>query len=300
MIYEVVHTTRYDYSAPVVSSFAELRQLPGDVDGQVCVHRVITTDPAAEHQRERRDYFGNLTAVMVIRQEHTRLVVTSSSRIDTTARPTVFGADGRSPWRSYTSDAAAADDLSAVEFALDSPLVARSESLAVYARPSFTGDIPLADGVMSLCGRIHADFTFDAKATEINTPLEEVLAMRRGVCQDFAHVMVGALRSLGLPASYVSGYLETVPPPGTPRLVGVDRSHAWVGVYLGDGRWIGVDPTNNQIAGPSYITVARGRDYADVPPLKGVIFTDADESRLTVSVDVVACDNPELVASAVE
>jgi transglutaminase-like putative cysteine protease len=189
---------------------------------------------------------------MVIRQEHTRLVVTSSSRIDTTARPTVFGADGRSPWRSYTSDAAAADDLSAVEFALDSPLVARSESLALYARPSFTGDIPLADGVMSLCGRIHADFTFDAKATEINTPLEEVLAMRRGVCQDFAHVMVG------------------------------------------------VDPTNNQIAGPSYITVARGRDYADVPPLKGVIFTDADESRLTVSVDVVACDNPELVASAVE
>ena len=184
--------------------------------------------------------------------------------------------------------AAAADDLDMVEFTLDSPMVTRSEQLAEYARPSFVGDTPLADAVMSLCGRIHADFEFDADATQIDTPLIEVLEMRKGVCQDFALIMVGSLRSLGLPASYVSGYLETVPPPGQKRLTGADRTHAWVGVYLGDGKWIGVDPTNNQIAGPRYITAARGRDYADVPPLKGVIFTDAEESRLTVSVDVVA------------
>jgi transglutaminase-like putative cysteine protease len=288
VIYEVVHTTRYDYSAPVVSSFAEVRQLPADVDGQVCIHRAITTEPAPEHQREHRDYFGNLTSVMVVREEHTRLVVTSSSRIDTSGRPTDFGADGRRPWWSYTADAAPADDLTVVEFTLDSPLVTRSVELAEYARPSFTGDISLADAVVSLCHRIHTDFSFDAAATKIDTSLAEVMQMRKGVCQDFAHVMVGALRSLGLAASYVSGYLETVPPPGRQRLIGADRTHAWVGVYVGDGRWIGVDPTNDQLAGPRYVTAARGRDYSDVPPLKGVIFTEAEESKLTVSVDVAA------------
>ena len=288
MIYEVSHTTRYDYDAPVVSSFAELRQLPDDVDGQVCLRREITTDPVAEHQRQHRDYFGNLTAVMVIREAHTRLVVTSTSLIDTTGRPTEFGADGRRPWRSYTAAASAPDDLTAVEFSLDSSLVRRSEQLAEYAGPSFGDGTSLADGVVSLCARIHADFEFDKDATQVDTPLVEVMAIRKGVCQDFAHVMIGSLRSLGLAASYVSGYLETVPPPGKQRLTGADRTHAWVGVYLGDGRWIGVDPTNDQLAGPRYVTAARGRDYSDVPPLKGVIFTDAEESRLTVSVDVAA------------
>ena len=207
--------------------------------------------------------------------------------IDTAGRPSEFGADGRRPWRSYTVGESTSDDLTAVEFSLDSALVQRSDQLAEYARPSFVGETSLADGVVSLCGRLHADFEFDASATEVDTPLVEVMAMRKGVCQDFAHVMIGSLRSLGVPASYVSGYLETVPPPGSARLTGPDRTHAWVGVYLGGGRWIGVDPTNDQLAGPRYVTAARGRDYADVPPLKGVIFTDAEESRLTVSVDVV-------------
>ncbi len=287
MIYEVVHITRYDYSAPVVSSFAEVRQLPTDVDGQVCVRRAITADPAPEHQREHLDYFGNLTTVMVIREEHKQLVVTSASRIDTVGRPSEFGGEGRRPWWSYTATEVAGDDLTVVEFSIDSALVERSDLLAEYAKLSFTGDTSLADAALSLCGRIHADFTFDAEATEIDTPLVEVMKIRKGVCQDFAHVMVGAMRSVGLAASYVSGYLETVPPPGKKRLVGADRTHAWVGVYVGGGRWIGVDPTNNQIAGPRYVTTARGRDYADVPPLNGVIFTDAKESRLTVSVDVV-------------
>jgi transglutaminase-like putative cysteine protease len=287
VIYQVSHTTQYDYDAPVVASFAELRQLPDDVDGQVCLQRSITTDPVAEHHREHRDYFGNLAAVVVVREEHTRLVVTSTSLVDTTGRPTDFGDDGRRPWRSYTVTDAPSD-LTAVEFTLDSALVTRSEQLAEYARPSFASNVSLADGVLSLCARIHSDFEFDADATEIDTPIADVMAMRKGVCQDFAHVMVGALRSLGLPAAYVSGYLETLPPPGKTRLTGADRTHAWVGVSLGGGRWIGIDPTNDQIAGPRYVTMARGRDYADVPPLKGVIFTDAGTSRLTVSVDVAA------------
>lgn len=287
-MYQVSHTTQYDYDAPVVASFAELRQLPDDVDGQVCLQRSITTDPVAEHQREHRDYFGNLAAVVVVREEHTRLVVTSTSLVDTTDRPTDFGDDGRRPWQSYTVADAPSDELTAVEFTLDSALVTRSEQLADYARPSFGSNVSLADGAISLCARIHSDFEFDTDATEIDTPISDVMAIRKGVCQDFAHVMIGALRSLGVPAAYVSGYLETLPPPGKARLTGADRTHAWVGVSLGRGRWIGIDPTNNQIAGPRYVTMARGRDYADVPPLKGVIFTDAGTSRLTVSVDVAA------------
>lgn len=288
MIYEVSHSTQYDYDAPVDTSFAEVRQLPDDVDGQVCVRREVVTEPHPEHQREHRDYFGNRTVTAVIREPHDRLVVTSSSLVDTADRPTTFGRAGRRPWPSYTAEHATPDDLDAIEFSLDSALVARSSTLAEYAQPSFGDGVSLADGVMSLCSRIHTDFAFDPDATKVDTPLADVMTLRRGVCQDFAHVMIGALRSIGLPASYVSGYLETEPPPGQPRLAGVDRTHAWVGVHVGAGRWIGVDPTNDQLAGPRYVTAARGRDYSDVPPLKGVIFTDAKKSTLTVSVDVAA------------
>ena len=288
MIYEVLHTTQYDYDAPVETSFAEVRQLPDDVDGQVCVRRQVTTDPGQDTLREHRDYFGNLTATVVIRQPHTRLVVTSSSLIDTSGRPTEFGVEGQQPWASYTTARSDPDDLDAIEFSLDSRRVTRSLQLADYARSSFADGASLADGVVSLCSRVHADFEFDADATQVDTPLADVLSIRKGVCQDFAHVMIGSLRSLGLAACYVSGYLETTPPPGKPRLTGVDRSHAWVGIHLGDGRWIGVDPTNDQPAGPRYVTAARGRDYSDVPPLRGIIFTDAKKSTLTVSVDVAA------------
>jgi len=286
VIYQVLHTTRYDYDAPVESSFAEIRQLPDDVDGQVCVRREITIDPGPDSLREHRDYFGNLTATAVIREPHTRLVVSSSSLIDTSGRATEFGAEGQQPWETYTVASSGPDDLDAIEFSLDSKRVARSTQLADYAQPSFADGVSLADGVVSLCARVHADFEFDADATQVDTPLVDVMEIRKGVCQDFSHVMIGSLRSLGLAACYVSGYIETKPPPGKPRLAGVDRSHAWVGIHLGSGRWIGIDPTNNRLAGPRYVTAARGRDYSDVPPLRGIIFTDAKKSKLTVSVDV--------------
>jgi len=288
VIYEVSHTTQYDYDAPVKASFAEVRQLPGDVDGQVCVRRQIVTEPEPEHQSQHRDYFGNLTATVTVREPHTRLVVTSSSLVDTAGRTGGFGEDGRLPWRSYTVDQSSPQDLDLAEFSVDSPLVKRSRQLLDYAQPPFAGDVSLADGVTALCAQVHADFEFDATATEVDTELTEAMALRKGVCQDFAHVMIGSLRSLGLAACYISGYLETEPPPGKARLAGVDRTHAWVAVNVGNGHWIGVDPTNDQIAGPRYVTAARGRDYSDVPPLKGVIFTNAEESLLTVSVDVAA------------
>jgi transglutaminase-like putative cysteine protease len=288
MIYEVLHTTQYDYDAPVESSFAEVRQLPGDVDGQVCVRRDVTIDPVPEYVREHHDYFGNLTATAVIREPHTRLVVTSCSIVDTSGRPTDFGGDGQEPWMSYIAARSAPGDLDALDYSLDSRRVERSTQLGDYARPSFGDGVSLIDGVVSLCARVHADFEFDAEATKVDTRLEEVLRIRKGVCQDFSHVMIGSLRSLGLAACYVSGYLETEPPPGKPRLTGVDRTHAWVGVHVGGDRWIGIDPTNDQIAGARYVTAARGRDYSDVPPLKGIIFTDAEKSQLTVSVDVAS------------
>jgi transglutaminase-like putative cysteine protease len=291
VIYQISHTTRYDYESEVEASYAEVYQLPIDIDGQRCRQRSVTTEPRAGHHHERSDYFGNRAAVLTIHEPHTTLVVTSTSVVDTSGRPEAFGESARRGWESYRVAAEAPHDLTAVEFSLDSPLVSRSERLARYAADSFTSNASLEAALGELNRRIHSDFAFDPEATDIDTPLETVLDLRRGVCQDLAHVMIGCLRSVGLAACYVSGYLETDPPPGSERLVGADRTHAWVGAYLGDGEWIGIDPTNAQLAGHRYVTTARGRDYSDVPPLKGVIFTDAEESTLTVSVDVTPMDH---------
>ncbi len=291
MKFKIIHRTTYTYDAPVTASFGQIHQMPESHDGQQCLSRELTIEPRPEVLAERVDYFGNRVATCVIREAHTKLVVTSQSEVDTGGRAEpIREADGSRemaelPWAEFRRRVSA-DDLVATEFTLDSPLIKRSGELAAYAEPSFEPDRPLIESVWDFCARIHRDFEFDTDATQVDTPLEKVMRMRKGVCQDFAHVMVGGLRSLGLPACYVSGYLETDPPPGKERLVGVDRTHAWVGLYLGEGRWTGIDPTNDQPAGERYITTARGRDYGDVPPMKGVIFTDAEETKLKVSVDV--------------
>jgi transglutaminase-like putative cysteine protease len=286
--YEVSHVTRYRYDAPVMVSHAQIHQLPGNVDGQICLRRSVVTDPPPETYREHEDYFGNPTAVLSIHEPHTELVVRSSSVVDTTGRPQSFGRGGDLPWEAVHG--LVEQDVVGVEFTLDSPLVARSERLAGMARPSFPPGRSLAEAVRDLTHRIHTDFVFDPGSTDVSTTLDEVLDGRRGVCQDFAHVLVGCLRSLGLAACYVSGYLETEPPPGQPRLQGADRTHAWVGVDLGEGEWVGVDPTNDQLAGVNYVTAARGRDYSDIPPLKGVIYSDSAATQLTVEVDVVPAE----------
>ena len=292
MIYRIKHRTTYAYDAPVTASFGRIYQLPGDQDGQHCVKRTITVDPEPEVISERTDYFGNVVATCMIRTEHRRLSVVSESEVDTTGRTSEpRTADGDSwsqvAWDDHRAQLVHDGDLPAVEFTLDSPLIRRSPLLGEYAEKSFRPGRSLAEASLDLCHRINTDFTFDAKATKVDTPMEVVVEKRRGVCQDFTHVMVGALRSIGIPSAYVSGYLETEPPSGQPQLVGADRTHAWVGIYLGGGSWIGVDPTNDQLAGHNYITTARGRDYGDVPPLKGVIFTEADETKLDVAVDVI-------------
>jgi transglutaminase-like putative cysteine protease len=287
MRYEVVHRTRYEYDAPVTASYAQVHQLPWDVDGQQCLRRSITATPLPEYQRERVDYFGNPVAFLSIDDNHDELIVTSSCLVDTSGRPTEFGSVADRPWEGFSARSGNHPDLVAVDFALDSPLVAATPRLAEMAFEAFTPGRSLAEATTHLSSLVHGSFRFKPGSTDVTTTIDEVLDLGEGVCQDFAHVMVGCLRSVGIPAGYTSGYLETEPPPGKERLTGVDRTHAWVSVYLGDGTWVGIDPTNDQMAGPRYVTTARGRDYSDVPPLKGVIYTDAEESTLTVEVDVV-------------
>jgi transglutaminase-like putative cysteine protease len=287
MIYTIEHRTIYDYEEPVTASFGDIRQLPGDIDGQRCLERSITVAPEPQHTRVRRDYFGNEAMIFESRTPHQRLEVISASRVDTSDRPSRFPPEAAIAWEQLRPSSAADPHPLAVDYSLDSPLIRRSSVHADYARRSFRAGRDFAGAVSELNHRINDDFQFDPTATDVDTPLDEVLANRRGVCQDFAHVMIAGLRSIGLPACYVSGYLETVPPPGQQRLTGVDRTHAWVGVPLPSGGWIGIDPTNDQVAGPRYITTAHGRDYGDVPPMRGVIFTDAETSTLTVSVDVL-------------
>jgi transglutaminase-like putative cysteine protease len=171
------------------------------------------------------------------------------------------------------------------QFTFDSPLVKASADLAAYAAESFTPRRPIVAAVLDLSRRIHADFLFDPTATTVSTPLPEVLALRRGVCQDFAHLATGCLRSLGLAARYVSGYLLTLPPPGKPRLTGSDASHAWVAIHTGNGGWFDFDPTNDLVPSLEHITLSWGRDYSDVCPIKGV-FVGGGQHGLSVHVDV--------------
>jgi transglutaminase-like putative cysteine protease len=167
---------------------------------------------------------------------------------------------------------AEADTVAAREFCLESPYVEWGEAYADYARPCFAPGRPLLEAVAALCTCLHADFEYRPNATQIGTPLSQVLAHRHGVCQDFAHLALAALRSLGLAARYVSGYLETIPPPGVPLQVGADASHAWIGVYIPSHGWVDFDPTNGISAGVGHLTLGWGRDYGDVAPLNGVIF----------------------------
>jgi transglutaminase-like putative cysteine protease len=175
------------------------------------------------------------------------------------------------------------------EFVFPSSLIRRLPALGDYAAGSFVAGRPLLEAIMDLTRRIHGDLKFDPKATTVATPLEQVIRNGRGVCQDFAHFQIGCLRAIGLPARYVSGYLETLPPPGKPKLVGADASHAWVQAFVPPVGWIDIDPTNNLIASDRYITVARGRDFDDVSPIRGVI-VGGGKHELSVGVDVTPLD----------
>ena len=298
MLLHVIHETVFDYVPPVKTAQHMAHLKPRhDAQQQVLSHR-LTVSPAPALQTETTDVYGNTRAFFSLAGAHDELRVVADSVVATRAGPP----PQRSlPWESVCERMryhrqAAWDPAS--EFVFASPYVPRHEDFLAYARPSFAAGRPLWEAASDLMSRIHADFEYEAEATDVSTPALEALALRKGVCQDFAHVMLGCLRSLGLAARYVSGYLLTEPPPGQPRLVGSDASHAWVSVYLPDaqggrGRWADLDPTNNRAPGEDYVRLAIGRDYSDVSPMRGVIHGGANHTlKVAVTVTPTAAAQP--------
>lgn len=278
MRYGIAHETLYEYSEPVSLSQQLLHLTPRPIERQRCLeHRLeIVPEPARRH--DRLDSFGNPVSVLEFDRPHRRLSISASTLIDIEPRSRPPDLTDSPPWE----EAVAAlnyragrkldpDLLEAAAFRVESPYVWVKRVLSDYARDCFPPGIPLLAGCDALMRKIHREFTFDADATHIATPMLEVLKKKRGVCQDYAHIMLGAMRSLGLPARYLSGYLLTHPPPGKPRLIGADASHAWVAVRCPSQGWIAFDPTNKVIPDTEHITLAWGRDFGDVSPQRGVI-----------------------------
>jgi transglutaminase-like putative cysteine protease len=287
MTFQVVHTTRYQYSAPVSRCRNEAHLRPRETVRQRCLSNTVQVTPAPVSWTERIDFFGNPVAAFAVDGPFDELVITSTSEVAVEVReplPPVGPSWERA--RDLLSTDLTPEVLDARQYCFDSPQVPPSSAVAAYAASSFENGQPLVDSVSELTARIFDDFAYDPGFTTITTPLEDVLLYRRGVCQDFAHLAIGCLRSVGLSARYVSGYLETAPPPGEDRLIGADASHAWASVFIPGWGWLDIDPTNDRVVGSSYVTIAWGRDYSDVSPLKGIVFGGGDSHTLDVSVDV--------------
>jgi transglutaminase-like putative cysteine protease len=284
--YRVTHQTEYRYASEVSASYGEIHLLPRDVPGQRTGSTSVLIDPPPHDLRHRVDLFGNRTGFFTVLTPHRSLVVKTISVVEVDQRP------GGAPTSSVPWEDARTVPWDVVEFRLDSPRVARSPALADLAAPSFAAGRPLVDAMADLCHRIHEGFAYEPGATDVRTTIDQVLERRAGVCQDFAHLYIGCLRAMGLAARYVSGYLETDPPPGREKLQGADQSHAWASVWLpapggaGGGTWVDIDPTNDVFVGDRHIVTAWGRDYTDVTPLKGVIYTAGSRHELDVRVDV--------------
>lgn len=287
--FRVIHRTRYSYALPVDLCHNEAHVKPRGTPLQRCLASRLTIEPAPASVHERVDYFGNPVSYFAVQLPARELTVVSTSEVEVT-NPDLGGREvpDSPPWEEVLAAFLAGDrdvPLDAREMTLGSPMVEPSGALAEFAAPSFPAGRPLFEAVADLSRRIHRGFTYDQEFSTIATPIAEVLERRRGVCQDFAHVAIGCLRALGLPARYVSGYIETVRLPDQPKLVGADASHAWFAAWAPGHGWLDFDPTNDQIPPRQHITTAWGRDYSDVTPLKGVLF-GGGEHTLDVAVDV--------------
>jgi transglutaminase-like putative cysteine protease len=287
----VVHRTVYRYGEAVTTSRHEARLSPREHEHQHTVSHHIEIVPRPTVRRRRFDYFGNRALHFSLEEPHRSLEVVASSVV--VVSPLPLPDLGRTPpWESVRDrlrNDRHRDVLDACEMTFDSPHVTTSAELLAYATPSFFPGRPMLEAVRDLIHRIHQDFTYDATATEISTPVAQVLAARRGVCQDFAHVALGCLRALGLAGRYISGYLLTRPPAGKSRLIGADASHAWIATWVPQLGWVDFDPTNDLIPGQEHVTIGHGRDFSDITPLRGVIL-GGGAHQLTVSVDVVPVD----------
>jgi transglutaminase-like putative cysteine protease len=290
--YVVVHETNYTYEHPVGLSRQIVHLAPRATSWQTCGTHTLRVSPQPEILAQSVDAFGNPITSLSIEADHDSLSVHAESWVDVVERD--YPADGATPaWDDVRARLAyqagrrpQAADLEAMRYLFESTRVRNKRELAAWTSACFPPGRPLLEGMRALMKRIHGELTFDATATTVSTPVMEVFERRRGVCQDFAHLMLSCLRSMGLAARYVSGYLLTRPPPGRPRLVGADASHAWVSVYCPDYGWVDADPTNNVFPSLEHVTLAWGRDYDDVIPLRGVLLGGGDhelEIKVTVA-----------------
>ncbi|MBD1388690.1 transglutaminase family protein [Neiella sp. HB171785] len=289
MKYKIRHITEYLYAEPVSHCYNLAHLIPRTTQRQRCLWSQVQVHPVTAASAKREDYFGNHCYHFEIQRPHEKLIIESSSEVETSAQLTANELDFSFSCQQVRERMQTSKDpelLLAREFMLDSPMIKASDELRAYAEPSFAPDRPLLSAVMELTQRIYREFDYCPEATTVATPLSEVLALKKGVCQDFAHLQIGCLRALGYAAKYVSGYIETLPPPGQEKLVGSDASHAWISVYSPGEGWIEFDPTNNCMAHEQHIITAWGRDYFDVTPLQGVIFGGGEKPVLNVSVDV--------------
>lgn len=295
--YTLVHTTTYVYDEPVTTSYGRAVLLPRNLPDQACDEATVTVDPAPADSAEQDDYFGNRSSYFAVTTPHTRLVVTASSRLRVSRRQATVAGLPAIAWEAVARmvhDGMAGPDGTDVvavrEAVLASRHVAPSAEVRAWAAPSFVPGRPLAAVLAELAHRIRTELTYRSGSTTVATTQLELLATRTGVCQDFAHLMIAALRAHGLAARYASGYVETLPPPGRPKIRGADASHAWVSVWVPGAGWVEVDPTNDKFVDDRYVVLGWGRDYADVPPLRGVIFTEGSGARPEVSVDLHPVD----------
>jgi transglutaminase-like putative cysteine protease len=313
--YTVHHETRYAYTAPVSQSWQLARLTPRMLPWQRVLSYTLEIEPKADERRDELDSFGNMVTHFGLHGAHRMLRVRMECLVEVLERPSTeaaqpvqeqlsFSMASQTQTQTQTQTPHPAselaweavreairrepqqDDLIPASMSEPTPLVPLSEGARLYASKSFARGRPWLDAVGELMCRIHDDFEFEPGATTVSTSVDEVLYQRRGVCQDFAHLMLACLRGHGLPARYVSGYLLTDPPPGMPRLMGVDASHAWVAAYSPQHGWVEFDPTNRQLADQRYITLTWGADFADVVPLRGVIYGGGDQ-RMDVEVSVI-------------
>jgi transglutaminase-like putative cysteine protease len=289
--YQVLHDTHYRYSAPVSLAQQLAHLWPRDCARQLCHERHLTITPQPTRRQDGLDLFGNPLTRLAFERPHDELRVIACLRVEVLAREGLALEDSPA-WEEavaalrYSGQPLSAELLEAARYRFQSPYVHLKQAFAAFGADCFAPGRPLLLAVRALMQKIFKEFTFDAAATQVATPLLQVLEERRGVCQDFAHLMLACLRSRGLAARYVSGYLLTQPPPGQPRLIGADASHAWVSVYCPRQGWVDFDPTNNLLPALEHITLGWGRDFADVSPLRGVILGGGShdpEVRVTVT-----------------
>ncbi len=284
--YDITHRTVYRYSDDVTSSYGRAFLTPRELPWQRRLYHELTIDPDAADSSTSRDAYGNISSYFHVLQPHRTLSITARSvvEVDPPGPERYAGGSARAPWE--IARPVGGDGALATEFTLDLQPPEITGAVRDYAAPSFVPGRALIDVLRDLNARIFTDFTYRSGSTTVSTQVTEVLQAREGVCQDFARLAIACLRANGLAASYVSGYLATDPPPGKERMVGVDATHAWASVWTPQNVWLGLDPTNDQMVDERYIVAAFGRDYADVPPLRGIIYTDSESSVIEVSVDV--------------